>query len=355
MTKDLAVEGVGVRAVTSCCACGATGETLYEGLRDRLSSAPGDWRLVRCTNDRCALLWLNPMPVESEITKLYPSDYYTHMKPADASDEPNLNGGALRRVYEPMKSGYLALRYGYGSPGVAERLLGPLLYLHPHQRAKLDGSVMHIPAPPQGGRLLDVGCGGGGTMARLADLGWQVEGLDVDPVAVEGARSLGLDVQTGTLESLSYPSDHFDAVCMGHVIEHVTDPAGVLRECYRILKPGGILSLATPNADSWGHRRFGFGWFALEPPRHLYLFTTASLKRLVSDAGFDRVKSKTTIRGVTCIFITSEHIVRTGRFDMSLSGPHLWPLRPTLTELAESAMRRLKPTAGEEIAMIATK
>lgn len=355
VTEHPAIEGIRVRKVPACCACGAAGEPLYQGLRDRLSSVPGDWSLVKCSDEKCAMLWLNPMPEISEIGKLYPSDYYTHVQLGDAFHEPKVSSSALRRVYDPMKAGYLSLRYGYGSPGPSAKALGLLLYLHPHQRAKVDGSVMRMSGKDRKGRLLDVGCGGGGTMARLKQLGWKVEGIDVDPVAVDGARSLGLEVRLGTLEDRGYPENYFDAITMGHVIEHVTDPLSVLSHCFRILKPGGILSLATPNVESWGHRRFGFSWFALEPPRHLYLFTTASLTRLVREAGFRHVNSLTTIRGVNLIFITSNHIRLTGRFERSLGGLDLWPLRPTFTDLVEFGLRRVNPKAGEEIAMIATK
>jgi 2-polyprenyl-3-methyl-5-hydroxy-6-metoxy-1,4-benzoquinol methylase len=65
------------------------------------------------------------------------------------------------------------------------------------------------------------------------------------------------------LEDQAFDAGSFDMVTMSHVIEHVHDPAAVLRECRRILAPDGVLLLATPNARSWGHAVFRSGYVAL--------------------------------------------------------------------------------------------
>ena len=59
---------------------------------------------------------------------------------------------------------------------------------------------------------------------------------------------------------------------LNHVVEHLHDPAGVLRRIAAILRPGGTLWIATPNLHALGHRRYGPDWLALDPPRHLVLF-----------------------------------------------------------------------------------
>lgn len=100
-------------------------------------------------------------------------------------------------------------------------------------------------------------------------LGWQVEGVDFDPKGVRNAQAKGLTVHLGDLDRQGYPDDSFDAVAMSHVIEHVPDPSALLRECRRILKPGGRLVVLTPNVASWGHRLYGSDWRGLEPPRRM--------------------------------------------------------------------------------------
>jgi SAM-dependent methyltransferase len=66
----------------------------------------------------------------------------------------------------------------------------------------------------------------------------------------------------------------------------MADPFDAIRECRRILKPGGRLIVAVPNLSSAQARWSGPDWFHLDPPRHLYHFPLAALGRLVENAGF---------------------------------------------------------------------
>jgi ubiquinone/menaquinone biosynthesis C-methylase UbiE len=109
--------------------------------------------------------------------------------------------------------------------------------------------------------------------------GWEVYGLDFDPRAAEAARSEGLSVQYGKVECQGYPSEFFDAVTLNHVIEHIPDPCKTLKECLRVLKPGGRLIIVTPNGTSLGHLFFGRHWRGIEAPRHLHIFSFESIKR----------------------------------------------------------------------------
>jgi 2-polyprenyl-3-methyl-5-hydroxy-6-metoxy-1,4-benzoquinol methylase len=77
------------------------------------------------------------------------------------------------------------------------------------------------------------------------------------------------------------------------VIEHVPDPASLLKECRRVLRPGGKLVVATPNCKSLGHSLFKENWRGLEPPRHLQILSPLALRRFLSEAGFKQVKIMT--------------------------------------------------------------
>src|SRR5262249_14249516 len=155
-------------------------------------------------------------------------------------------------------------------------------------------AAMHLRAPQNGARVLDVGCGSGVLLARMQALGWQVEGIEVDPDGVNAARARGVQVRLGTLEQQKFIDNYFEAVHSAHVIEHVFDPLSLLRECYRILKPGGTLIVLTPNIASLGHKNFGYAWLNLDPPRHLVLFSVKTLGQAAKLAGFNIQRLDTT-------------------------------------------------------------
>lgn len=145
------------------------------------------------------------------------------------------------------------------------------------------------------GRLLEIGCGNGTHMLRMKSLGWEVEGHEVDMFAARAAaRRVGVTVHLGELDNLEIRDATYDAIIMVHVIEHVRDPVKLLRVCKRLLKFGGILVVATPNIESFGHKEFGRDWRDIDAPRHLHIFSKSTLARLAAEAGFADYTVRTT-------------------------------------------------------------
>lgn len=140
---------------------------------------------------------------------------------------------------------------------------------------------------PANARILDVGCGRGLTLKRLADQGFEVHGLEHSQHATRGIDERVQLKIARDLPSAAYPDSHFDLIIIWHVLEHLIDPVATLREARRILRPSGRLVVAVPNYSSSQARWTGTGWFHLDLPRHLYQFPAVALKRLISDAGFD--------------------------------------------------------------------
>jgi 2-polyprenyl-3-methyl-5-hydroxy-6-metoxy-1,4-benzoquinol methylase len=306
-------EGIRVKDVLNCIICGRVGKERHSSLRDRLFDAPGVWSIRRC--GRCGLYWLDPKPLDEDLSKLYKT-YWTHE--ATVKDEPSeLVDGEARRfsigeMRRLVRDGYMARHYGYRRDEVPAwvRSLGALAYLSPSRRVARDRKFFFIPPRP-GKRLLEVGFGTGDTLVWLTKLGWLAEGLEVDPIAVEQAANRGLNVRLGRLEDVAYPDAHFDAVVSSHVIEHVADPLKFLQESSRILKPGGVLVAVTPNPASLGHRLFGDAWRGLEPPRHLYLFPIPLLKLLVEQSGFHGTRVDT-ITGWTAGVLAHSKMIKDG-------------------------------------------
>ncbi|MDB5799591.1 MAG: putative SAM-dependent methyltransferase [Rhodocyclales bacterium] len=243
--------------------------------------------MLHCTHG-CQLAWLHPQPSPVTLVAAY-SQYYTHHAPAPAS--------SLRRLYNRMRHAYLCDRFAYPrlTTKLSTRIGGRLLALLPHRRAAFDSSILWQTAIP-GGKLLEIGCGNGGTLACLSDFGWQTQGIEADPIAAKFARQRGLNVINGDAAAQTFNANTFDAIIMSHVIEHVSDPAALIKRCHVWLKPGGHLTLLTPNFNALGHRLFKRHWLHLDAPRHLHIFSRNALTLMCRQTGFTHTESTSTLR-----------------------------------------------------------
>lgn len=143
------------------------------------------------------------------------------------------------------------------------------------------------------GKLLDVGCAGGFLLEEARQRGWETEGVELSSFASDYARNtLGLKVTTCDLRSAAFAAETFDVVVMDDVIEHFEYPLVEAREVLRILKPGGLYLLHTPNAASYWRPLMGKRWIHLKPDEHLYYFDPKTITRLLEKAGFEVLSAK---------------------------------------------------------------
>jgi SAM-dependent methyltransferase len=138
-------------------------------------------------------------------------------------------------------------------------------------------------ATPGPGHLLDIGCGDGNFLATALGAGWTGSGTDIGG-ALDNARAAGLDV-FGSLDDVARRAP-FDAITMWHTLEHFTDPRGTLERARQLLRDGGTLIVAVPDAAGLQASVFGRDWFHLDVPRHLFHFTRQALAALLPRAGF---------------------------------------------------------------------
>ena len=219
------------------------------------------FRVIDCA--RCGFAHVDPRPSEEELAAYYDRTFLDHAKP-DYLEKTERELDYWNRVSFASK----------------ERRL----------RRLLDGP----------GRILDVGSCGGFLLRHFRESGWEVQGVEPAEQAVAWARErYDLPVIQGFFERV--PAEElgrFDAVHMAFVLEHVRDPAAILRKARELLRPGGLVSVEVPNDFNRLQRavvramdkpRWWVSW-----PDHLNYFTFDSLERTLESCGFEVVGREAT-------------------------------------------------------------
>jgi ubiquinone/menaquinone biosynthesis C-methylase UbiE len=243
---------------TVCNFCGGSDRTLITtGKEHEYDNTTSDvFNVVRCTG--CGLVYLNPRPDVSELSTIYPPNYYSYNQ-TKLCEEARTNS-TLNRL---RKQGFMA---------------------------KIEKSLSLCPKR-EPVTVLDIGCGDGLFLNLFTESqGKHVEthGLDFNKEAAEEAGRHGHKTYAGRFEDVDLPSNYFDLVIASHVIEHVEDPKGFTEKVFRILRPGGIFWFETPNIGSLDAKIFrSKHWGAYHFPRHWFYFDPESIKHLAKLTGYE--------------------------------------------------------------------
>jgi 2-polyprenyl-3-methyl-5-hydroxy-6-metoxy-1,4-benzoquinol methylase len=146
---------------------------------------------------------------------------------------------------------------------------------------------------PENVRVLDIGCGFGESLGYHKARGCDVYGVEADENIRRVADEYGFKVHVGLFDPDLYEEGFFDYVTMDQVIEHVADPLATMKGIVRVLKPGGVAILNTPNPDGWGARLFGRRWINWHAPYHLQHFSRNSMTIAAERAGMTLEQART--------------------------------------------------------------
>jgi 2-polyprenyl-3-methyl-5-hydroxy-6-metoxy-1,4-benzoquinol methylase len=205
----------------------------------------GSFQMVRCSS--CQFVFLNPRPTVESL-----HDFYQQYLPEEESSIESW-----------------------------EKMMKPVFHRATHllQQYRREG------------RLLDVGTGFGFFLSEMKNEGWDVIGVEVSKKAMDYAKDiLGLTIHPGPLEKTNFPDNHFDVITGFYVIEHLPNPIVFLKECYRILKPGGLLLLRYPHTTPIKNllKLFGIKNHLYDLPAHLSDFSPRMIQRCLEKMGFGK-------------------------------------------------------------------
>lgn len=133
------------------------------------------------------------------------------------------------------------------------------------------------------GALMDFGAGTGDFVRYMGSHGWRTVGIEPSPAARRRAADKGIGLQPALPDA---EGRLFDVITLWHVLEHLPDPEGSIRELSGFLKPGGWLVLALPNFRSFDARHYRSDWAAYDVPRHLWHFSREAIAPLLEPFGY---------------------------------------------------------------------
>lgn len=144
------------------------------------------------------------------------------------------------------------------------------------------------------GKVLEVGCGGGGMIKAIGYYRHDLEltGLDISKFAIKEAKKNSKKVRfvVGDIYKLPFKDKTFDAVVAFDIVEHLENPEKAIKEIYRVLKPGGVLHLFSPCEGQEGtlNRLLRkLGWKAKEIyAGHIQYFTRIKLQKILEESKF---------------------------------------------------------------------
>jgi SAM-dependent methyltransferase len=216
---------------------------------DRLVTEKNSWSYFRCSS--CPLVFLYPQPSVPELTTAY-QEYLP-----ESQDQIQAWSRSLEEVIKK-------------SADLIEERVKP-------------------------GRILDVGSGYGFFLHTMAERGWRAEGIEISQPGRNYCRAHfpGLKIQSNPLPDASIPDSSYDAVTLFYVIEHLTDPLMVLREAFRLLKPGGVLLLRWPHTTPIVRLLGPCSRFLdlYHTPFHLFDFSKPFIEKKLATNGFIDIKT----------------------------------------------------------------
>jgi SAM-dependent methyltransferase len=140
---------------------------------------------------------------------------------------------------------------------------------------------------PRRDALLEIGCGNGFFLQQALRRRWRtVRGVEPSADAVAKApRELDGAIVQDVMHGGLFAPESFDAVCLFQVLDHISDPVGLLEECLSVLRPGGQILAFNHNVSAWSARILGER-SPIVDIEHTYLYSPATMRSVFAKAGF---------------------------------------------------------------------
>ena len=251
----------------NCRICGSSVDTPVYEIREMYFGTRDTFEYQQCADCSC----LQIVAIPDNLGQYYPADYYSKLiKKEYERDKPR---SALKEI---------KLNACLGN----HRLTSSLLFFV--RKPRLPDWMAYLDIHSQS-RILDVGCGAGKLLLKLAKKGFRhLEGAD--PFISDAITySNGVKIYKNEIWDIARDdekSNAFDLVMMHHSLEHIPDQHRTFSAAHDLLNRDGVLLVRVPLSSSWAWEHYRENWVQLDAPRHLYLHSVKSMEVLARQHGF---------------------------------------------------------------------
>jgi len=233
--------------INKCSFCGlSNGAVVGSGTDFQYKTTNQYFNWIECKN--CNQLYINPLPKESELNKIYPNNIGNY-----SEFDPNKNiAFKIKNLLEVFAYKKIISKY-------------------------------------KNATMLDIGCAAGNLLDLFKNNFKNItkfEGLDISESATRMAKIKGYRVINGTIEKIKLKNNFYDIIIMQQVIEHLHRPNRVIEKIYQALKKDGVLIMETPNINCFDRKIFKGLWEGYHIPRHFNLWPTKNMVSLLEQTGF---------------------------------------------------------------------
>lgn len=213
-------------------------------------------RIVSC--NKCGLIYTNPRLKKRFLERLYSKEYFNNSNSDHFGYENYV--GDQEKIIKTFSKRIKTIEELYGKKG----------------------------------KILDVGCATGFFLKAARDRNWKTEGVEVSKFATDYARThYKFKIHQGNFLTLKITPNSYDIITLWDVIEHFHNPILALNKINKLLKPGGLLILSTPDAKSIPAKLTRERWVGYKlSDEHLGYFSRQTLESLLNNAGFSIVKDQ---------------------------------------------------------------
>lgn len=248
-----------------CKTCGSLVELFIQEAFDDRYGCPKYFDILMCKN--CGMFQTHPPLLKEEI-----ADLYTHYYP-----RKDINPKKIRDNFTP-EFGFVARIKRWFSG---------------NHRIHFD-----LPLSSDNKKILEIGCGDGGSLLQLKAMGYDAYGVETDENIRKVRDELHLSIHIGTIEDANFEPKQFDYIIANQLLEHIIDLESFMESCRKLLKDDGTIIFSTPNANSIYRKLCRKEWINWHIPYHQQVFTKKSLAILLQ-------KHKLSITGIKTVTPTA--------------------------------------------------